>query len=94
MLTTPKIILPDSSPRSLQPRKSSLKPPRNSISDQINNNNNGSFDNTAFNSTELEVVNEMNEMNEDKQNELTINFDETRRKSIVTFSDQPEVNYR
>ena len=89
MLTIPKINAPEDSPRQMHPRKSSLKPPRNSISDQINNNN--SFDNTVFNNTELEVV---KEDSEEKSNELKINFDESRRKSIVTFSDQTEVSYR
>ena len=84
------------SPRTLQPRKSSLKPPKSSLSEQLNNNNNyTSHENGAFNSTELEVVDEINEVIEDKIEEKIEKkpIQEPRRKSIVTFSEKTEVNY-
>ncbi|CAG2113946.1 unnamed protein product [Medioppia subpectinata] len=77
------------SPRTSYPRKSSLKPSK-SLTDQMNNN----YDNTAFNISELGAVQELvEEVNEETQIEQKPRFQETRRKSIVTFSDTTQVKY-
>ena len=90
------------SPRVIQPRKSSLKPSSKSVTDQLNNNF-SAHENGAFNAIELEVVDEVNEEKveekveekiEEKPNTLSVpNIQETRRKSIVTFSDKTQVKY-
>jgi hypothetical protein len=83
------------------PRKSSLKPPKNgSLSDQLNNNNykkssaklntkaNSSHDNAAYVGNDLDKV---DEETEDKSSDPPVQFQETRRKSIVTFSEKTDV---
>ena len=97
MKSSPRTTSKDAqSPQIAYPRKSSLKPPKISLSDQLNNNH-SSHENPTFNSTELEVVDELSEDKVNEENNKTavpVVPVSGRRKSIVTFGETTEVNFK
>lgn len=76
-----------------QPRKSSLKPPKSESNDQNGNQNSKNqrkdYDNQGFNDN-IDAIEKLDSDN-DPSLLLPTNYLETKRKSVVTFSDQTQV---